>query len=176
MRFLIFLLLPLAAHAQRPAPEETAPEYISSGVNRPKPSEIERLLEAEQTSSPAGRAVLETGRYMALEERTVVKGSCWDYVQLVYQRAGYAAKRRTVFKKPKSGPYADPDALQPGDWLYYINYSYNMIEHSGIFVCWEDYDRRLGVILSYAGQQRQAPGRYRTYDLSRVYTITRPGS
>lgn len=51
-----------------------------------------------------------------------------------------------------------------------------MIEHSGIFVCWEDYDRRLGVILSYAGQQRQAPGRYRTYDLSSVYTITRPGN
>ena len=61
----------------------------------------------------------------------------------------------------------------PGDWLYYVNHSYGDIEHSGVFVDWTDYARSEGLVLSYAGEQRNEPGRYKVYDLSHVYRITR---
>ena len=73
----------------------------------------------------------------------------------------------------KAGPYADPATFLPGDWLYYVNHSYGDIEHSGVFVDWTDYARSEGLVLSYAGEQRNEPGRYKVYDLSHVYRITR---
>jgi len=133
------------------------------------------IILAEEKASEAGQKVLEIGREMALVKKTIVKGSCWDYINEVYKRAGYGTNKTVVYKKTKSGPYVDISKIQPGDWIYYINYSYNKVEHSGIFVYWKDYKNKIGVTLSYGGERRNEPGRYREYDLKSVYYITRPG-
>ncbi len=134
------------------------------------------LLQAEYHASAPGKAILEIGRKMVFDEKVIVRGSCWDYINEVYKRAGYGSDKTIIFKSVKSGPYADIGEIQPGDWLYYINYSYYGVEHSGIFVYWKDYDNKIGVTLSYGGEKRNEPGRYREYDLKSVYYITRPGS
>jgi len=131
---------------------------------------------AEYDASVAGKKVLAVGRKMVFEEKKIVKGSCWDYINEVYRRAGYSSDKKTVFKSKKSGPYVDVSKIQPGDWLYYINHSYNGVEHSGIFVYWKDYKNKIGVTLSYGGQNRNEPGRYKEYDLRSVYNIMRPGA
>ncbi len=127
-------------------------------------------------ASLAGNNILKTGNYMAMTSREVVRGSCWDYINTVYNRAGYPqSKRHYVLKGKKNrGPYAKANMIQKGDWLYYINHSYNNVEHSGIFVKWVNKRKRIAKILSYGGQSRKKPGRYRNYDLSHVYTIIRP--
>ncbi len=127
-------------------------------------------------SSKAGDKILKTGYYMAMTSKEIVRGSCWDYINTVYNRAGYPqSKRRYVLKgKKNSGPYAKPNMIQKGDWLYYINHSYHNVEHSGIFVKWVNKKKRIAKILSYGGQSRKKPGRYRNYDLSHVYTVIRP--
>ncbi len=116
---------------------------------------------------------------MTLLNREIIRGSCWDYADAVYTRAGYprtTSARLTLFKGTKQrGPYADPAQIQPGDFLYYINHSYGDVEHSAIFVAWLDFEAREALMLSYGGERRKAPARYRAYDLSHVYQITRPG-
>ena len=113
---------------------------------------------------------------MVINEKEIVKGSCWDYINEVFIRAGYGTDKKIVYKSQKTGPYVDISEIKPGDWLYYINHSYNGIEHSGIFVYWKDYKNKIGVTLSYGGEHRNEPGRYREYDLRSVYYITRPGA
>jgi len=105
----------------------------------------------------------------------IIPGGCWDYLNAGFDRAGLPEQRRQmVFSgDAKAGPYADPATFLPGDWLYYVNHSYGDIEHSGVFVDWTDYARSEGLVLSYAGEQRNEPGRYKVYDLSHVYRITR---
>lgn len=113
-----------------------------------------------------------------IDERQVVIGSCWDWVQAVYIRAGFLNKRglrRTVFKgSKKKGVFAKPSQLQPGDWVYHVNHQYRGVGHSAIFVRWVDRSRNLAKTISYAGSRRNKPGRYGTYDLSSVYRIIRP--
>lgn len=133
------------------------------------------ILLAEIEATKAGKAVLETGRKMALEDKTIIKGSCWNYVNEVFKRAGYGTNKKVVYKSKKSGPYVDVSKIQPGDWIYYVNYSYGGVEHSGIFVYWKDYKNKIGVTLSYGGEKRKEPGRYLPYNLKSVYYITRPG-
>lgn len=135
---------------------------------------VKHLL-STPTQQSAGEKILKTGEVMALQTKEIVRGSCWDYIHTVYNRAGYPqSKRQYILKgKKRSGPYAKPDQIQPGDWLYYINHSYNGVEHSGIFVRWIDKKKRIASILSYGGESRKKPGRYRNYDLSNVYTIIR---
>ncbi len=133
------------------------------------------ILNAEKDASNAGKAVLAVGRKMVFKEKAIIKGSCWDYINEVYKRAGYGTDKKIVFKSKKSGPYVDISKIQPGDWLYYVNHSYGGVEHSGIFVYWKDYKKKIGVTLSYGGESRNEPGRYREYDLRSVYYITRPG-
>lgn len=132
----------------------------------------------ERTASPAGRKVLAIGRDLALVKKEVVKGGCWDFINRVYNDAGFpnSPKQRVVMHDgtKERGPYATVEQIQAGDWLYYINHSYRGVEHSGIFVGWEDKERKLATILSYAGEHRNEPGRYRAYDLSNVYRIIRP--
>lgn len=138
--------------------------------------ELDPILDrAEARATEAGRKVLQTGRAM-IAARDIVLGSCWDYINAVYNRAGYPAKGRATAHKGKfkTGPYAAPSDLQPGDWLYYVNHSYGDGEHSGIFVEWTDFAAREALILSYPGEKRPVPGRYSYYDLSDVYTIIRP--
>lgn len=136
-------------------------------------SELDTIIGVEKLAPVPGKLILETGRKMALKEKTIVKGSCWNWVNEVFNRFGFTENRKIVYKSKKAGPYAEISEIMPGDWLYYINYSYNRIEHSGIFVYWKDYKKKLGVILSYSGRNRSEPARYLTYDLKSVYYITR---
>lgn len=134
------------------------------------------IMEAESKADFAGRKILETGRKMALVDKTIVKGSCWDYIHTVYTKAGYWNSKKVIFKSVKTGPYADVSMIKPGDWIYHVNYSYHNVGHSGIFVYWKDYKNKIGVTLSYGGEKRNEPGRYKTYDLKSVYYIARPVS
>jgi hypothetical protein len=136
-------------------------------------SELDTIIGIEKVAPEPGKLILETGRKMALKEKTIVKGSCWNWVNEVFNRSGFTDNRKIVYKSKKGGPYVDISNILPGDWLYYVNYSYNRIEHSGIFVYWKDYKKKLGVILSYSGRNRSEPARYLTYDLKSVYYITR---
>ncbi|MBR0129295.1 MAG: hypothetical protein IJM09_05725 [Neisseriaceae bacterium] len=132
------------------------------------------ILQAEANSTGKVRDILHTTRQMALVEQTIIKGGCWDYLDAAWTRAGVPRQnRQTIFKSTKSGPYANTNQLQVGDWLYYVNYSYNNIEHSGMFIAWLDEEQKLGITLSYAGEARQEPARYKVYDLSGVYHIMR---
>ncbi len=132
------------------------------------------MIQAENKASDDGRKILEKGREMTVIHAEILPGSCWDYINTVYNRAGYPShKRKTVFKSIKKGPYADADLIQHGDWLYYINHSYGDIEHSAIFVDWIDKENKEALMLSYGGEKRQSPARYLAYDLSSVYQIVR---
>lgn len=133
----------------------------------------EVLNRAEENATPAGRNVLQTGRSM-IEKKKIVRGSCWDYVNAVYNKSGVKADQRvTPLKSKMGGPYADSADIQAGDWLYFINYSFRESDHSGIFVEWVDYENKLGVILSYIGGKKRKPGNYKVYDLRHVYYIIR---
>lgn len=132
------------------------------------------IMAAEQTSSGLTQNILRTARKMTLEERFIIRGGCWDYLDAVWTRAGVGrAARKTVFKSSKTGAYARAADLRAGDWLYHINHSYHNTEHSGLFIGWVDAERHLGLTLSYAGGHRRETGRYRVYDLSSVYQIIR---
>jgi len=139
---------------------------------------LDTLLAAESRATRVGRKVLATAREMTLDRREIVRGSCWDYTNAIYNRTGYPNNktgRKTVFRSSKeNGPYADAALIQPGDWLYYINHSYNGIEHSAIFVKWINLDGRTALMLSYGGEKRREPARYLSYDISHVYQIVRP--
>ena len=133
------------------------------------------VSDAESVSNRAVRDVMNTARIMALNERAIVKGGCWDYLNAVFNRAGVS--RNTVHKgEYRGGPYANREDIQVGDWLYYINHGYHDIEHSGLFVGWVDKAANQALILSYAGENRHEPARYRVYDLSHVYNIMRPSA
>ena len=105
----------------------------------------------------------------------VVRGSCWDYIDAIYRRAGVSRKqRRIVFRSKKRGPYAPSGMIRPGDWLYFINTSFHNSEHSAIFVTWIDRARKIGRCISYKGMGKREPARYKNYYLGKVYHIMRP--
>ncbi|MCF6242286.1 MAG: hypothetical protein L3J74_13180 [Bacteroidales bacterium] len=142
-------------------------------------TELKLILKAEKHADKAGKKVLEEGRVLALNKKAIIPGSCWNWINTVYNNAGYPnknGKRKTVFKGKKKGPYAKSKTIKAGDWLYFINHSYNNIEHSGIFVYWVNYKKREAMILSYGGENRKQPGRYKVYDIRHVYNIIRPVS
>lgn len=120
-----------------------------------------------------GYKVLQTGRQMAVIDKTIIKGSCWDFVNAVFKQSGADQNKKVIFRSKKGGPYAKADMVQPGDWIYHVNHSYNNVEHSAIFVCWKDFDKRLAVTLSYAGMNRNQPAKYGTYSLKSIYSIFR---
>lgn len=148
------------------------PAFLQSYDNL-KPEHASVVLASEAMATPAAQKVLRQVRMMALDQRTILPGGCWDYLNAAFQRAGIG--RVTVFEGTyRSGPYADSEMLRSGDWLYYINHGYNDIEHSGLFIGWIDKPSRQALILSYAGESRHEPARYKVYDLSHVYQIMRP--
>ena len=148
------------------------PAFLQSYDNL-KPEHASVVLASEAMATPAAQKVLRQVRMMALDQRTILPGGCWDYLNAAFQRAGI--DRVTVFEGSyRSGPYADSESLRSGDWLYYINHGYNDIEHSGLFIGWVDKPSRQALILSYAGESRHEPARYKVYDLSHVYQIMRP--
>lgn len=156
--------------------QSTPSQTLSPTSNESSSEQPNMLLMAEQKATPEGREVLATGRQM-IEDELILPGGCWDYINEVYNRAGYPnqrSKRQTIFKGTKKrGPYADISQIQPGDFLYYINHSYGDIQHSAIFVDWVDYNNKQALMLSYGGENRQQPARYLSYDLSHVYRIIR---
>ena len=91
-----------------------------------------------------------------------------------YNSAGVQrANREVVYKRTEGTELSSPELLEAGDWVYHVNYSYYNVEHSAIFICWKDYDKRMGITLSYVGQNKSAPGKYGVYDLRGVYNIKR---
>jgi len=149
------------------------PAFLSGSYDNVDSEYLPLLSKAENQSSTAAREVISTARAMALNERTIIQGGCWDYLNAVFNRAGVT--RDTVHKGAYSqGPYANSSEIEVGDWLYYINHGYNGVEHSGLFVGWVDEAAKQALILSYAGESRREPARYRVYDLSNVYQIMRP--
>lgn len=149
------------------------PAFLSSNYDNVDSEYLPLLSNAENQSSPAAREVVSTARKMALNERTIIQGGCWDYLNAVFNRAGVS--RNTIHKGTYAqGPYASSSEIEAGDWLYYINHGYNGVEHSGLFVGWVDERAKQALILSYAGENRREPARYRVYDLSNVYQIMRP--
>lgn len=157
---------------QRQSPT-VLPAFLSGSYDNVDSEYLPLLSSAETQSSMAAREVVSTARKMALNERTIIKGGCWDYLNAVFNRAGVS--RNTIHKGTYAqGPYASSSEIEAGDWLYYINHGYNGIEHSGLFVGWVDERAKQALILSYAGENRREPARYRVYDLSNVYQIMRP--
>lgn len=107
-------------------------------------------------------------------DKTIIKGSCYDWINLVYTELGYTGtKRQTVWSGKETGPFADPLLLQPGDWIMFKNQTYGDIGHSGIFLGWLDFETRSAIVIGYAGQSRTMPGRFREYDISRLFGIVR---
>jgi hypothetical protein len=131
------------------------------------------IRDAEAKATTPARKVMRTIRTM-VEHRVVIRGACWDYLNRAFTKAGYPQKRRTIVHKgTKRGPFVASSKIRRGDWLYYINHSYHNIEHSGMFIGWIDYRKKRGLIMSYAGEGRAEPARYKVYDLSHVYHIMR---
>ena len=139
-------------------------------------STLDALFHAEKKADSHALNVLRIGREMSLESREIIQGGCWNYVDTVYNRAGYTGeKRRVVFQgREETGQYADREIIVSGDWLFYINHNYRETRHSAIFIDWIDYEKQRGLMLSYGGEGRGEPARYRVYDLSHVYKIVRP--
>ena len=139
--------------------------------------DLEELLKiANARASPEGRLVLETAVSM-IDHQEIVIGSCWDYINAIYDRAGHLQRKRvTSFKSKQAGPYADLELTQPGDWLYFINHSYNDVEHSAVFVEWIDFNSKEALTIAYSGGNKPVPARYKSYDLSSVYNIIRAKS
>lgn len=133
------------------------------------------LARAEHRAPPAAAKILAEARHMTVDERCILIGGCWDYIDAVWNRAGFPDGRHrvTVFQSRKRGPYAPAAAIRPGDWLYFVNHSYGDIEHSAIFVAWANRNRREAYMLSYAGQQRAECARYKLYDISDVFQVIR---
>ncbi|WP_227695738.1 hypothetical protein [Psychrobacter fulvigenes] len=154
-------------------PLAISPAFLSGSYDNVDSEYLPLLTQAESQSHTAAREVISTARKMALNERTIIQGGCWDYLDAVFKRAGVT--RDTVHKGAyRQGPYANSSEIEAGDWLYYINHGYNGVEHSGLFVGWVDEAAKQALMLSYAGENRREPARYRVYDLSNVYQIMRP--
>lgn len=126
------------------------------------------------TNNLLGQKILNLGYEIALLKKEVIKGSCWDFVNEVYKRAGASETMETIFKSRQSGPFAAAQLVQPGDWIYHINHQYNNIEHSAIFICWKDFKKRIAITLSYSGMNRNVPAKYGEYELNSIYNIFRP--
>lgn len=150
---------------------------LSSAISFAQDDFEKMIKKAESAATGDAKKILQTGRVMTLDSALILPGSCWDYANAVYDRAGYSwNQRENVYKTVKAGPYADANLIQGGDWLYYVNYSYGEIEHSAIFIDWIDFDKKIALMLSYGGERRQEPARYMPYDLRSVYGITRARS
>ena len=137
--------------------------------------ERDPIKNAELVASNHAQKILEIGRKMALEDKTILPGTCWTYVNAIFKKAGFTKNRRVIHRGKKAGPYVSIDSIKPGDWLYYINHSYRGIGHSGIFVYWVDKAKKIGVTLSYTGRYKRKPGKYKEYDLKDVFFIVRAG-
>lgn len=132
------------------------------------------IQHAELRAAPGGNRVLHAAQTM-ISDGTVVRGSCYDWVDAVFTRAG-GRWHQTFHSSIEHGPYAQVQDFQPGDWVMFINEGFGgdpAHTHSGIFVGWADEASRVAVVMSYPGGRRSEPGRYSTYDLTHAYRIQR---
>lgn len=153
-----------------PAYRITAPDEPPTPPNANPDEPMEMLRAALPHASPGPRRVLEVMREM-LDHEVVVRGSCNRWVEEVFRRAG--GRARTVYSASRRASFTDTTRLRPGDWVHFINHSYEGVTHSAVFVGWTDETQRTAMTASYPGQNRDAPGRFRDYDLSNVYRIVR---
>lgn len=171
---------PTASEAKHPVSRERRRRFARHGDDRVAawrygaigdPRLLPLLDEAEAQASGGGLKVLQTGRRLTIDERRVIRGSCWTFASGVYKHA--EIRRTTVHKGRKSGPFADPDSFEPGDFLSYVNHSWRGSLHSAIFVTWVDRGRLEALMMSYVGGNKRTPGGYRTYRLSHVFRVQR---
>lgn len=133
----------------------------------------EILDQAEVNSSLGGRRILEASKSM-ISNQEIIVGGCWDYINTVYDRAGYPSNQRvTIFKSKLKGPYVLVSRIEPGDWLYFVNHSYSDTEHSAIFVAWTNEEKKIALMVSYEGGNKKKPAIYKTYILTNIYNIIR---
>lgn len=143
-----------------------------ASISKDDPNEV--LDRAEANASLGGRKILEASRSMIANQEIIV-GGCWDYINTVYDRAGYLANQRvTIFNSKFKGPYFKADRISPGDWLYFVNHSYRDTEHSAIFVTWTDEEKKSALMVSYVGGNQKKPANYKKYILNNVYNVIRP--
>jgi hypothetical protein len=156
--------------------------FAIAQVKTLKKSSMDNYCQCEQTyinsdtsiEDNIGFKILKVGYQMALIDRCIIKGSCWDFVNEVYRRSGSADTKETIFRSHKKGSFAPSSIVQPGDWIYHINHQFNNSEHSAIFICWKDFEKKIAITLSYAGGNRNLPGHYGEYHIDNIYSIFRP--
>ncbi|MBU1078238.1 MAG: hypothetical protein KKH98_13150 [Spirochaetes bacterium] len=159
---------------QNTLPDEGGPSLIPE-FERPELSvdvflDMTEALSKEKTP---GAKVLATA-LKHIKAKTIIKGSCYNWIDMIYKELGYKEKKREkVFWGKESGPYADAEVLEPGDWIMFKNLTYGEIGHSGIFLGWLDLDRRSAIVIGYAGENRTAPGRFREYEITQLFGIFR---
>jgi hypothetical protein len=129
---------------------------------------------SDTTNNKGSLKILQIGHQMALIDMSIIKGSCWDFVNEVYNRSGFSNEKETIFRSRKKGPYASSSVVKPGDWIYHINHQFSNSEHSAIFICWKDFSKKIAITLSYVGMNRNAPGHFGEYHLDNIYSIFRP--
>lgn len=128
---------------------------------------------AEADATVGGRKILEVSRSM-ISNQEIFVGGCWNYINAVYDRAGFSSNLRdTIYKSKFQGPYASSDIIQGGDWLYFVNHTYNESEHSAIFVAWLDEDKKEALMVNYVGGNKKKPGTYKRFILDQVYNVLR---
>lgn len=135
------------------------------------------IIQNENQSSQNGaEKILDISDTM-ISNKEIFIGGCWDYINEVYNRAGFNSIHRLIIYKSKfSGPYYDTDNVLPGDWLYFVNHSYRDIEHSAIFVKWLDKDKKIALMVNYLGEKKKVPATYKEFHLDKVYNVIRPKS
>jgi hypothetical protein len=136
----------------------------------PPPTERELLVLAEQSAPSGARRVLATARTL-IDDEVIIRGTCFTWLNAVYRQAG--GRFSTVFSGDRRGRYASADQLAPGDWVRFVNHSYGGVTHSAIFIAWIDRASSTALTVSYPGERRETPGRYREYALTSVYQIDR---
>ena len=173
----LMLLLSLTGCAQKSVDivrgfKKLMPE--KSAVQTVKETAHPDIMSAIAGADPSSKKVLRTVSDMMVAEEVII-GACWDYLNEAFNRAGYPSHSREIIFKGtyENGPYADNDLIKPGDWLYYVNHSYNDIQHSGLFIGWTSRADNKALIFSYAGEGRKNPVRMRVYHIDQVYQIMR---
>jgi hypothetical protein len=138
------------------------------------PQAVSSIAERQAVGASTGAKVIAAALAL-VNNGTVVKGGCWDWVNRAYNDAGFTVKKRqTVFQSKPEGPYVNNALIRPGDWISFLNLTYGEIGHSAIFLDWLDFERHSAITLEYAGENREIPGRYREYDIFKCYVVMRP--
>lgn len=169
-KILLILFIFISVNSCRTAPET----YVQVIEPKTEITPLEEILnKAEEGATPEGRKVLETARSM-IAKKEIVVGGCWDFINAVFNRAGFGEKHReTIYKSKLQGPFLDDDLIQAGDWLYFVNHSYNDIEHSAIFVAWIDKEKKEALMVNYVGEKKKKPAFYKKFIIDEVYNVIR---